>query len=1049
MSRFFIDRPIFAWVISIMIMLAGVLSILSLPIAQYPAIAPPAISISAVYPGASAQTIEDSVTQIIEQKMKGIDNLIYMSSSSESTGTATVTLTFEAGTDPDIAQMQVQNKLQLATPLLPESVQRQGLNVAKAVKNFLMIAVFVSKDGSMGATDLGDYVASNVEDQISRVAGVGDVTLFESKYAMRIWLDPHKLRQYKLTPLDVKTVIQSENAEITAGQLGATPALEGQPMNVTVYMQNRLRTPEQFENIFIKTDVKGASIRLKDVARIEIGAESYEKSARYNGNPAAGMAIKLSTNANALDTADLVEEKLAELSKNFPAGMEVVIEFDTTPFIRLSINNVIKTLAEAMFLVFVVMYLFLQNFRATLIPTIAVPVVLLGTFGILALFGYSINTLTLFAMVLAIGLLVDDAIVVVENVERVMHDEGLSPKEATRKSMDQITGALVGIALVLSAVFLPMAFFPGSAGVIYKQFSVTIVSAMLLSVVVAITLSPALCATLLKPVSVSDKPQRGPFKWFNRFFDFTTRGYVRGVGGVLRRPFRFVLIYILLFISVVFLYMKTPTGFLPDEDQGIIYSQIMLPAGSTQEQTMKVIKKVEHHYRENEKEAVKAIITVAGFNFSGTGQNTAMAFIQLKDWNLRTTPDLWADAVVGRAMEAFSKINEARVVAFGPPAVAELGNSKGFDVFLQDTSAVGRETLMNARNQLLGMAAQEPGLFAVRPNGQEPAPILNVNIDREKVGALGLTLATVNETLSTAWGSSYVDDFINQGKVKKVYLQADAEHRMIPSDMDKWTVRNNQGDIVLFSSVTTTNWSMASPKLERYNGVPAVEILGESAPGWTSGQAMAAMEKLSEQLPAGLALEWTGLSYEERASGSQSLILYALSLLIVFLCLAALYESWAIPISVMLIVPLGALGTLLAAMIRVMPNDIYFQVGLLAIVGLSAKNAILIVEFAKALMEEGKPAMEAIMEATQMRFRPIIMTSLAFGFGVLPLALSTGAGSGSQNAIGTGVLGGMLTATVLGLFFVPLFYLLINRKEGRQEEITSEKKAPLQQVEAL
>lgn len=1037
MARFFIDRPIFAWVISIFIMLAGVLAIINLPVAQYPAIAPPAISISAIYPGASAQTIEDSVTQIIEQKMKGIDNLIYISSSSESTGAATVTLTFDAGTDPDIAQIQVQNKLQLATPLLPESVQRQGLRVAKAVKNFLMVVVFVSTDGSMSAIDLGDYVSNNIEDQISRVEGVGDVLLFESKYAMRIWLDPNKLRKYELTPSDIKIAIQAENAEVTAGQLGAKPALAGQPLNVTVYMQNRLRAPQQFKNIFLKTSVSGASVRLGDVARVEIGAESYEKAARYNGNPAAGMAIKLSTNANALDTAIFIEKKLEELSKNFPVGMEVAVAYDTTPFISLSIKNVMVTLAEAVFLVFIVMYLFLQNFRATLIPTIAVPVVLLGTFGILALFGYSINTLTLFAMVLAIGLLVDDAIVVVENVERLMHDEGLSPKEATRKSMEQITGALVGIALVLSAVFIPMAFFSGSAGVIYRQFSVTIVSAMLLSVVVAIVLSPALCATLLKPVSTTDKPQQGPFYWFNRFFDYTTRGYVRSVGSIISRPIRFVLIYLLMFLAVVFLYMKTPTGFLPDEDQGMIFTQVMLPPGSTEEQTMEVIKKVEKHYLENEKNTVAGIVTVAGFNFSGTGQNTAIAFVRLKDWELRNTPDLWADAVVGRAMAAFSKFEEARVVAFGPPAVAELGNSKGFDVFLRDTSGVGRETLMNARNQLLGMASQEPGLIAIRPNGQEPAAILNVNIDREKVGSLGVSLASVNDTLSSAWGSSYVDDFINQGRVKKVYLQADAEHRMVPADLDKWTVKNNQGDMVMFSSFATVDWGLASPKLERYNGVPAVEILGESAPGWTSGQAMIAMENLKKRLPEGLDFEWTGLSYEERASGKQSLLLYVLSLLIVFLCLAALYESWAIPVSVILVVPLGALGTLLAAMVRVMPNDIYFQVGLLTIIGLSAKNAILIVEFAKALVEEGKPLKAAILEAVQKRFRPILMTSFAFGFGVLPLAISTGAGSGSQNAIGTGVLGGMLTATLLGIFFVPLFYLLIQKIGQRDKKAQS------------
>jgi multidrug efflux pump len=1027
MARFFIDRPVFAWVIAILIMLAGLLSMLTLPVSQYPSIAPPSISITATYPGASARSIEDSVTQIIEREMKGIDNLIYLSSSSESTGAATVTLTFAAGTDPDIAQMQVQNKLQLATPLLPEAVQRQGLQVAKAVRNFLMVAVFVSTDGSMSAIDLGDYVASNVEDPISRLEGVGEVTLFESEYAMRIWLDPYKLRQFELTPLDVQNAIEAENAEVTAGQLGATPAVAGQPFNATIYVQHRLRSPEAFGDILVKTDRDGGAVRLRDVARIEIGGESYSKAARYNGNPAAGMAIKLSTGANALQTAERIRAEFDALSDNFPPGMEVVIASDSTPFIELSIENVLHTLVEAVVLVFLVMYLFLQNLRATLIPTIAVPVVLLGTFGVLALFGYSINTLTLFAMVLAIGLLVDDAIVVVENVERVMHDEGLSPREATRKSMDQITGALVGIALVLSAVFVPMAFFPGSVGVIYRQFSVTIVAAMVLSVVVAIVLSPALCATLLKPVNPTDKPRRGFFAWFNRRFDQGANTYQRGVGGILRRPLRFGLIYLLLLAGVGGLYLSTPTGFLPDEDQGRIYALIMTPPGSTREQTLEVLKQVERHFLDNEPDAVEAVVTVAGFNFAGTGQNTGLGFIRLRDWSERQTPDLWANAVAGRAMAAFSQIEEARVLAFGPPAVAEMGNAKGFDVYLKDVGANGHDALLAARNQLLGMAAQDPSLQAVRPNGLEPAPILSIDIDREKARAFGLDLASVNATLSAAWGSAYVDDFIHNGNVKKVYLQADAEHRMVPADLEKWTLRNDQGDMVLFSAIANADWGLASPKLERYNGESAVEILGESAPGSTTGQAMIAMESLAERLPAGFELDWTGLSYEERAAGQQALLLYALSLLVVFLCLAALYESWSVPFSVMLVVPLGVLGTLLAASLRGMPNDVYFQVGLLTIIGLSAKNAILIVEFAKDLLEQGKTLREATLTAARLRFRPILMTSLAFGFGVLPLALSTGAGSGSQNAIGTGVLGGMLSATLLGVFFIPLFFFVIVR----------------------
>ena len=1031
MAKFFIHRPIFAWVIALMIMLAGLLSIINLPVSQYPSIAPPAISITATYPGASAKTIEDSVTQIIETKMKGIDNLMYMKSSSEGIGTSTVTLTFAAGTDPDIAQMQVQNKLQLATPLLPEAVQRQGVKVAKAVMNFMQVVMFVSEDGSMSAIDLEDYMVSHVEDVLSRVEGVGDVILFGSQYAMRIWVDPYKLRQYGLTPRDVVNAIRAENAEVAAGQLGAAPAASDQPINVTVNLQNRLRTPDEFGAIFLKNDTTGASVRLRDVARVEIGSESYEQAARHNGKPAAGLAIKLATNANALNTAEAVQTKLDELAPFFPQGMRAFVAFDSTPFVRISINNVVQTLAEAVLLVFLVMYLFLQNFRATLIPTIAVPVVLLGTFGVLAVFGYSINTLTLFAMVLAIGLLVDDAIVVVENVERVMHEEGLSPKQATLKSMQQITGALVGIATVLSAVFIPMAFFSGSAGVIYRQFSVTIVAAMVLSVIVAVVLSPALCATLLKPVDRQQESQRGFFAWFNRMFDCGTHGYSKGIGGVIKRPVRSMMVYLLLVGGAVFLYMTTPTGFLPDEDQGQVMAQIMLPPGATQAQTIKQIEAMEQHFLEQEGDAIQDLVTVLGFNFSGTGQNTASAFISLKDWKQRPGAEMSSDAIVNRANQVFFQIKQAWVVAFGPAAVAELGNSKGFDVFLQDTGGNGRDALYAARDQILGMSQEEPSLAVVRPNGQERAPVLRVDVDREKAGALGLSLGDINNTLSAAWGSAYVDDFINQGKVKKVYLQAEDQYRQTPEDLTAWTVRNARGDMVPFSSFASTRWELASPKLERYNGIPAVELLGENAPGWTTGQAMASMEKLEELLPPGNKLEWTGLSYEEKASGQQTLMLYALSLLVVFLCLAALYESWAIPLSVMLVVPLGVLGTLLAASMRGMPSDIYFQVGLLTIIGLSAKNAILIVEFAKELVEQGVSVFEATVKAARMRLRPILMTSLAFGFGVLPLAVSTGAGSGSQNAIGTGVLGGMISATLLGIFFVPLFFVLVQGRKSK------------------
>ncbi len=1043
MAEFFIHRPIFAWVIALMIMLVGLLSILNLPVSQYPGIAPPSISITATYPGASAKTIEDSVTQIIETKMKGIDNLMYMKSSSEGIGTSTVTLTFAVGTDPDIAQMQVQNKLQLATPLLPEAVQRMGVKVAKAVMNFMQVVIFVSEDGSMSAIDLEDYMVSHVEDALSRVDGVGDVILFGSQYAMRIWVDPFKLRQYGLTPTDVTDAVRAENAEVAAGQMGAAPAVAHQPLNVTVNLQNRLRTPEEFGAIFLKNDASGASVRLRDVARVEIGSESYEQVARHNGKPAAGLAIKLATNANALNTAEALQVKLDELAPFFPQGMRAFVAFDSTPFVRISINNVVKTLGEAVLLVFLVMYLFLQNFRATLIPTIAVPVVLLGTFGVLAAFGYSINTLTLFAMVLAIGLLVDDAIIVVENVERVMHEDDLLPKEATLKSMRQITGALVGIAMVLSAVFIPMAFFSGSAGVIYRQFSVTIVSAMVLSVIVAVVLSPALCATLLKPVAKQQKSRGGFFAWFNRMFDRGVDGYSRSIGGVLKRPMRSMMLYLLLVVSAVFLYITTPTGFLPDEDQGQIMAQIMLPPGATQVQTMEQIRAMESHFLENEKASVLDLVTVLGFNFSGTGQNTASAFISLKDWKERPGPDMSSDAIVNRANQVFFQIKEAWVVAFGPAAVAELGNSKGFDVFLQDTGGSGRDSLYAARDQILGMSQQEESLAVVRPNGQERAPVLRVDVDREKAGALGLSLGDINNTLSAAWGSGYVDDFINQGKVKKVYLQAEAQYRESPEDLASWTVRNSTGDMVPFSSFASTRWELASPKLERYNGVPAVELLGENAPGWTTGQAMSSMERLASTLPPGNQLEWTGLSYEERASGQQTMILYALSLLVVFLCLAALYESWAIPLSVMMVVPLGVLGTLLAASMRGMPSDIYFQVGLLTIVGLSAKNAILIVEFARELVEQGASVVSATVQAARMRLRPIMMTSLAFGCGVLPLALSSGAGSGSQKAIGTGVLGGMLSATILGVFFVPLFFVLIQGRKSRSNGLDASEREGL------
>ncbi|MCU6500199.1 efflux RND transporter permease subunit [Rugamonas sp. A1-17] len=1026
MSRFFIDRPIFAWVVAIVIMLSGVIAILGLPIAQYPSIAPPSISISGSYPGASAKTVEDAVTQVIEQKMKGIDGLRYMSSSSDGTGGISITLTFRSGTNPDIAQVQVQNKLQLATPLLPAIVTQQGLVVAKATKNFMMVLGFVSEDGSMKQADLGDYVAANVIDPLSRIEGVGDVTLFGAQYAMRIWLDPAKLQSYQLTPADVTAAITAQNTEVSAGELGGAPAVAGQQLNATVSAQSRLQTAEQFGAILLKTASSGATVHLRDVARMELGSENYNVLARYNGKPATGVAIKLATGANALDTANAVKARIAVMEKQFPAGMKAVIAFDTTPFVKLSIEEVVKTLVEAVILVFLVMYLFLQNFRATLIPTMAVPVVLLGTFAILSALGYSINTLTMFAVVLAIGLLVDDAIVVVENVERVMTEEGLSPIEATRKSMGQISGALVGIAMVLSAVFVPMAFFSGSTGVIYRQFSVTIVSAMVLSVLVAMIFTPALCATLLKPVAKGHTAiNTGFFGWFNRSFDRGSFKYQGWVGALLNRSGRSLVMYALLLAVLAFVFVRLPTSFLPEEDQGVLFSQIQLPTGATQQRTLKVIEKVEQHFLNEEKDSVASVFAVAGFSFSGNGQNTGIAFVRMKDWSERKSAGQRVNAIVGRAMGSFSQIKDAMVFAFAPPAVLELGNASGFDLQLQDQGGVGHEALMAARNQMLGMASKNPVLMAVRPNGQEDTPQYKITVDQQKATALGLSVADVNKVLSTAWGSAYVNDFVDRGRVKKVYMQGQPDSRMSPEDLGKWFVRNADGEMVPFSAFSTGKWIYASPRLERYNGLPSTEILGMPAPGQSSGAAMAEIEKMAAKLPPGIGFEWTGLSTEERDSGSQTTQLYAISILIVFLCLAALYESWSIPFSVLLIVPLGVIGTVLATFVFKLSNDVYFQVGLLTVVGLAAKNAILIVEFAKELQEQGVELKQATLQAVRLRLRPILMTSIAFGLGVLPLAISSGAGSGSQNAIGVGVLGGMLSATFLGIFFVPVFFVLV------------------------
>ncbi len=1028
MARFFIDRPIFAWVIAIVIMLAGALSVVTLPVAQYPAIAPPAITITATYPGASARTLEDTVTQVIEQRMKGLDYLQYVAANSDASGMMTMTLTFDPAADPDIAQVQVQNKLQLALPLLPQEVQRQGVQVSKARSNILMVLGFVSTDGRMTATDISDYVAANVQDRVSRVQGVGSVIAFGSQYAMRIWLDPTKLQNYRMTPSDVRAAIVAQNAQVSAGQLGAAPSVEGQRLNATITAQTRLQRPEQFEQIVLRSDDRGAVVRLEDVARVELGSEMYDVFSRFNGNPSSGIAVQLATGANALQTAEQVRAVVNEMSGFFPPGLESVVAFDTTPFVRISIEEVVKTLIEAIVLVFLVMYLFLQNFRATLIPTLAVPVVLLGTFGVLAAIGYSITTLTMFGMVLAIGLLVDDAIVVVENVERVMHEDGLPPREATRKSMDQITGALIGIALVLSAVFVPMAFFGGSTGVIYRQFSITIVSSMVLSVVVALVLTPALCATILKPVAPGHTmSRRGFFGWFNRSFDRGSRVYQSIIGRLVVRTLPTMVVYVLLVVAMGLLFTRLPTAFLPDEDQGVMYTQVQLPAGSTQEQTLEVMKKVEQHYLENEKDAVQSLFAVTGFSFAGRGQNMGMAFVRLKPWDEREGDTLRVQAVVGRAMASFSQIREAMVFAFAPPAVSELGNASGFTVQLQDRTGQGHEALMAARNQFLGLAAQHPALVGVRPNGLEDTPQYEINVDTERAGALGLTVADINDTLSSAWGSAYVNDFIDRGRVKRVFMQADAPFRMQPEDLGLWYARNRVGEMVPFSSFATTEWSYGSPRLERFNDLSSTELLGAPAPGRSSGEAMAVVEELMAQLPAGFGYEWSGLSFQERLSGSQAPALYAISLLVVFLSLAALYESWSVPFSVMLVVPLGVLGAVMAAGMRGLSNDVYFQVGLLTTIGLASKNAILIVEFAKDLQERGQGLVEATLEASRQRLRPILMTSLAFGLGVLPLVVSTGAGSGSQNAIGTGVLGGVIAATFLGVLLIPVFFVVIRQ----------------------
>ena len=1029
MAKFFIDRPVFAWVVAIVLMMAGALAILQLPVAQYPNIASPAISIRVNYPGASAQTVQDSVVQVIEQQMNGIDNLNYISSESNSDGSMSITLTFAQGTDPDTAQVQVQNKLAVAQPLLPLEVQQQGIRVSKATKNFLIVAGFISTDGSMAKEDLANYVAANVQDPVSRTAGVGDFQLFGSQYAMRIWLDPDKLLAFDLTTVDVMNAVKEQNVQVSSGELGGLPAMRGQQLNATIIGPSRLQTPEEFGRILLKVNADGSQVRLSDVARVALGAQSYSIDSYYNGKPASGLAIKLAPGANALDTVDAVRDTINRLKPFFPPGMDVVYPYDTSPFVALSIESVIHTLIEAIILVFLVMYLFLQNLRATLIPTLAVPVVLLGTFGVLAAFGYSINTLTMFGMVLAIGLLVDDAIVVVENVERVMVEEGLSPRQATRKSMGQITGALIGIALVLSAVFVPMAFFGGSTGVIYRQFSITIVSSMVLSVLVAIIFTPALCATLLKRVPKGHHAARtGFFGWFNRFFERSTHGYANSVARGLGRTKRLMLIYLVLLVAMGWMFTRIPTSFLPNEDQGILFAQVQAPAGATAERTSHTVEAATRYLLEDEKDAVASVFAVHGFSFGGRGQNSAILFIKLRDWKERGDPALKVGALAQRANAYFAThLHDARVTAFAPPAVMELGNALGFDFQLMDQAGLGHERLAQARDQFLAEASKSPKLVGVRLNGMEDAPQYQLDIDREKARALGVSISDINSTLSTAWGGSYANDFLDRGRVKKVYVQGEAAARMLPSDLDKWYVRNQSGGMVPFSAFASAHWTYGPQRLDRYNGVPSFNIQGQAAPGYSSGEAMAEMERIAATMPTGVGFQWTGLSYEERLSGSQAPALYAISLIVVFLCLAALYESWAIPTSVMLVVPLGVIGVLAATLLRGLSNDVYFQVGLLTTVGLSAKNAILIVEFAKAHYEEGASLVEAAVHAARQRLRPILMTSMAFILGVVPLAISSGAGSGSQHAIGTGVIGGMLAGTFLAIFFVPAFFVVMLR----------------------
>mgnify|MGYP006342071417 FL=1 len=1041
MASFFIHRPIFAWVIALVIMLAGILSISKMPIAQYPTVAPPTITIAAVYPGASAKTVEDTVTQIIEQQMNGLDGLRYITSNSAGNGMANIELHFEQGIDPNIAQVQVQNKLQSATALLPADVQRQGVKVSKSGASFLQVVAFYSPDNALSDADIKDYVNSNISESLSRVQGVGEIQVFGGSYAMRIWLDPSKLSSYNLTPSDVATAIRAQNAQVAVGQLGGAPAAKGQMLNATVNAQSLLQTPEQFKQIFLKNTASGAQVRLSDVARVELGSDNYQINTQFIGKPTAGIAIRLATGANALDTAAAVEKRLEELRLSYPAGMKDKLAFDTTPFIKLSIESVVHTLIEAIVLVFIVMFLFLQNWRATIIPTLAVPVVVLGTFGVINIFGFSINTLTMFAMVLAIGLLVDDAIVVVENVERVMAEEHDTPQRATEKSMKQISGALIGITSVLSAVFIPMAFFSGTTGVIYRQFSITLVTAMVLSLVVALTFTPALCATILRQHDPNKEhsnsiPARF-FRWFNHSFERVSHGYQRGVNRMIHHKVFSGVLYAIVIAVLAFLFPKLPSAFLPDEDQGVILTLVQLPPNATLSRTDEVLDTMTHYFKKKEKSTVESIFTVSGFSFTGMGQNAGLAFVKLKDWKDRTSAESQIGAIIQRGMALNMIVKDASyIMPLQLPAMPELGVTAGFNLQLKDVSGQGHEKLIAARNAVLGMAAQDKRFLGVRPNGQEDTPQYQIDIDQAQAGAMGVSLAEINNTMSVAWGGSYINDFIDRGRVKKVYIQGNADSRMMPEDLNLWHVRNNKGEMVPFSAFATGKWTYGSPRLERYNGVASVNIQGTPAAGISSGDSMKAMEEIVQKLPSmglsGFDYEWTGLSLEERDSGAQAPFLYALSLLIVFLCLAALYESWSIPFSVLLVVPLGIIGAVSLTYLGMkllnnpnLVNNIYFQVAMISVIGLSAKNAILIVEFAKELQEKGEELLTATLHAAKMRLRPIIMTTLAFGFGVLPLALASGAGAGSQHSVGFGVIGGVISSTLLGIFFIPIFFVWI------------------------